>query len=467
MTGQVPNPYSDDTAHAPETGPRGPLVEAAGALNGLRELAGRVQSGPSSRNAPQTGAAIPLPAQQLSLELQQEAVASLSGGAPESAPVPQAPEGKAAAAAPAASAPALPKTKRAHEILRERREQLGISLEEISEEIKVKLVHLRAMEEGRYNDLPSRTHALGWARVYAKSLRLDDNALASLCRSEMGGAPPRLAPPPAALAAADSAPRHLPGSSLITACVVLAVAVYAMSYGYFRPAAEEAPLPPPPPDMTASAPENAPVATVAPASAPAPAPVAVSASASSDIIDRPKAPVEAASPPVADESMRAMAEEGPVAPSMDAETEGPSAAGERPYETHPAEAPPAGPAAAVSAREEARERHGLSQAASSQDMPLPRPRAKIPPPSRIKLRAAEDTEVRIVDRLGRVLAERVIHRGEAFYVPDNRHYSLATSDAGALRVQVDGRALPPLGEAGEPMHNIPLAPAQLLQAMGE
>src|SRR5262249_7269219 len=89
------------------------------------------------------------------------------------------------------------------------------------------------------------------------------------------------------------------------------------------------------------------------------------------------------------------------------------------------------------------------------------------PPSRIKLHAAEDVEVRIMDEKGRVLAERMIHKGEAFFVPDQKNYTLSTSDAGALKVQIDGREMPPLGEEGEPMHNIPLNSADLLEVLAE
>jgi hypothetical protein len=88
-------------------------------------------------------------------------------------------------------------------------------------------------------------------------------------------------------------------------------------------------------------------------------------------------------------------------------------------------------------------------------------------PSRIKLSAAEDVEVRIMDEKGRILAERMIHRGEAFFVPDQKNYTMTTSDAGALKVQVDGRDMPALGDPGEAMHNIPLNSKDLLEVLEE
>jgi hypothetical protein len=89
--------------------------------------------------------------------------------------------------------------------------------------------------------------------------------------------------------------------------------------------------------------------------------------------------------------------------------------------------------------------------------PLSSPTAPSPaPPSRIKLRATDETSVQIFDAFGKMIAERVINRGEAFYVPDKAGYTFATSNAGALRLQIDGREMQPIGDSDEPMHNIPL-----------
>jgi cytoskeleton protein RodZ len=91
-----------------------------------------------------------------------------------------------------------------------------------------------------------------------------------------------------------------------------------------------------------------------------------------------------------------------------------------------------------------------------------------PPPlqvatSRIRLEALEDASVQIFDAEGGLIAERNIRAGEVFYVPDKSGYTLATGNAGAVRLQVDGRNMPPLGDEDEAMHNIPLNPVLLLK----
>jgi cytoskeleton protein RodZ len=62
-----------------------------------------------------------------------------------------------------------------------------------------------------------------------------------------------------------------------------------------------------------------------------------------------------------------------------------------------------------------------------------------------------------------MIAERVINKGEAFYVPDKAGLTLATTNAGALHMQIDGKEMQPLGDPDEAMHNIPLNPDSLLK----
>lgn len=59
------------------------------------------------------------------------------------------------------------------EYLRCEREQRGISLEHIAEETKISLRHLRAMEEGRLETLPSKVFVKGFIKAYSKCIGLD------------------------------------------------------------------------------------------------------------------------------------------------------------------------------------------------------------------------------------------------------------------------------------------------------
>jgi len=57
--------------------------------------------------------------------------------------------------------------------LREAREALGASVEDMSKQLRIRRVYLVALEEGRLKDLPSAAYALGFVRNYAGALGLD------------------------------------------------------------------------------------------------------------------------------------------------------------------------------------------------------------------------------------------------------------------------------------------------------
>jgi transcriptional regulator with XRE-family HTH domain len=71
-------------------------------------------------------------------------------------------------------------------ILRYQREQRKLDLENISEELKVKLDYLQAMEQGRFDLLPSGFYRRSFLKAYAEYLKLDvDEMLRVLDEQEM------------------------------------------------------------------------------------------------------------------------------------------------------------------------------------------------------------------------------------------------------------------------------------------
>jgi cytoskeleton protein RodZ len=360
------------------------FAEVTEALNGLKELAERVQM-PS---APILEAQELIATQeQLSLALPVNAASAVSD-----------------TAAPAVRRP------RVGESLREAREAAGFTLEEVAEELKIKPFYLQAIEESRYDDLPTRTHAVGFVRTYAGALQLHSEELVARCRSEIGTTVTRMTP----VARVSNVESHLPGGALMTACAVAAVLIYIVSYGAFSTFQTAPSYPARAPKIEEAKLEIPPAGEIK--------------------------PVEVKTAPV----------------KKNAEAEEPSLS-----------AVPAAPEKASQAQPVALT---LMDAAKAPEKVVEEGRLIKPAvvaPSRIKLHAAEDVEVRIMDDKGRVLAERVIHKGEAFFVPDQKDYTLTTSDAGALRVQVDGRDMPALGEPGEAMHNIPLNSSDLLEVLAE
>ena len=72
----------------------------------------------------------------------------------------------------------------AAEVLRDARGQQKLSVEAVAKEICVRGCYLKAIEEGRYDDLPGKTFAIGFVKSYAKMLKLDEVALSEKFKSE-------------------------------------------------------------------------------------------------------------------------------------------------------------------------------------------------------------------------------------------------------------------------------------------
>jgi cytoskeletal protein RodZ len=64
-------------------------------------------------------------------------------------------------------------------LLKEKRKQKNLTLQEVSNSTKINPVFLKSLEEGKYNDLPSEVYVKGFLKNYAKFLEINsDNALA-------------------------------------------------------------------------------------------------------------------------------------------------------------------------------------------------------------------------------------------------------------------------------------------------
>ena len=67
------------------------------------------------------------------------------------------------------------------ERLRQTREEKSLSLDNISQEIFIRVHYLEALEAGDFDALPSQAQARGFLKIYAAYLELDpDEALAKI-----------------------------------------------------------------------------------------------------------------------------------------------------------------------------------------------------------------------------------------------------------------------------------------------
>lgn len=312
--------------------------------------------------------------------------------------------------------PATSTRQKVGEQLRAAREAGQFAIEDIAAEIKIKPQHLLAIEESRFGDLPSRTYAVGFVRAYANTLNLDVDALVAECRREVSHSMPQKQPQMMMPEAVSEQP--LPSSSLVFITAALAFLLSAVGYVFTRDTAVTVPTSPPSVSQQA---EQKAITAPTPAAQPA------------QQAQQPQVQPSAAQPQVQQPVVQAVPHEEPA--NVDTAVVD---------TTH------------------------VSSGFLQKGLVAPSPAApgvagKAPIPSRIKLKATDETTVQIFDASGRMIAERVINKGEAFYVPDKSGLTLATTNAGALHMQIDGKEMPVLGDPDEAMHNIPLNADSLLK----
>lgn len=106
--------------------------------------------------------------------------------------------------------------------LREARETTGRSVADVAASLRIRAKFLRSIEDGRYEDLPGQTYAVGFIRSYADFLGLETVALLEQFKKESNGAEgqPNLDFPE------PSAEGWFPTGKVVAGCAVVAVAVF-------------------------------------------------------------------------------------------------------------------------------------------------------------------------------------------------------------------------------------------------
>ena len=111
-------------------------------------------------------------------------------------------------------------------VLRQQRERLGLSITDISRQLKIREPYLQAIEDGAFDQLPGQTYVTGFVRSYADFLGLNGDRAATLIRPETItlGKPHRLVVP--------SAPPEgrIPGGAVILVALVLTASAYGGWY---------------------------------------------------------------------------------------------------------------------------------------------------------------------------------------------------------------------------------------------
>jgi cytoskeleton protein RodZ len=336
-------------------------------------------------------------------------------------------------------AAAMPGPRPVGEMLRERREELHLDIDDIGEVLRIKPAFLAALEQSRPQDLPGPTYVIGFVRAYARHLGLDHDWVLDRYKAESAGirARPDLTLP------VPLGERSVPGGPILLVALILAICGYGT--WYYLSTGERAR-----PERVAAVP---PALQMAPEKAPT-APDSDAAGSASKPAGDPGAP---ANPTNARLSSGLFPGSAAAGTSEAASSPAPNAA---PAAATPAGNPPVqSPAAATNAP-------APPQTAMATPQAPPAPAASAGDSAaatgRIEIRAVADCWVQVRAPDQSIVFSRVLKTGETYRVPARSGLVMRTGNAGALTIIVDGKTVPALGPVGTLRRNVVLDPAALL-----
>lgn len=306
------------------------------------------------------------------------------------------------------------------EALRQRREQLGWSLDDVSNWLRIRRSYLEALESGQAGVLPAEVYALGFLRTYGQALGFDPDSLASFYRQggRTGGRKPELDFP------VPIPDRRLPPAVAISIGLGLVVFSYV---GWYCLMGRTSPLPEPVPPvaslMPGEAAHNAPSPQVA-SILPEKSGISDTVANQSGLQDVPVPAPLAQTPEIAqDSSVAAFSGEG-TAPQAGSSAPEPTSAAAGAW----LPGQPVGPAP-VDGAETAE-----APAAGSDTL---------------SIRASQVSWIQVRDGAGKVVYDKVLNPGESWSVPvANGPYDLTVGNAGGIAVSAGDVTTPPLGRNG-------------------
>lgn len=320
-------------------------------------------------------------------------------------------------------------------LLRETRVKLGRDIAVAATTLRIRQPYLEAIEDGRFQDLPGSTYAVGFVRGYADYLGLDGAEIVRRFKQENSDLAGR---------AELVFPSATSGGGIPTgALLILALVGAGIAYGVWvwlqdrNDSVAEA-VPPLPERLAALIHKPVDAPAEAPAAAPAPQPETPSAAANTQ--PEAAAPV-AEPPPAAQETQPAPQPEAAPAPTQPAKI----------AKAKKAEAPPPAPVPAQGDNPAAAAPSADTTAAAPAEEPKP---AKVvwKPSKRVKITANADCWIKIRDANGQMVLSRLLHAGDSFTPPGNSGLVMTVGNAGALTMIVDGKERPPLGAEGMVKH---------------
>ncbi len=347
--------------------------------------------------------------------------------------------------------------------LRAHRNRKGHELEMAGRVLRIKTIHIQAIEDSNYAALPGKAYAIGFVRSYAEYLGLDPDDCIRRFKAEYSAA---MDPKPVE---GDDVPRSKSASGLAFpearddvrlphgSMIILGAMLVLMIWGgwYITSKSEQA--------FTDASTGDAELEQFEAATAD------IAAIPTPQVRPAPQqtATVSAADPASTETETAGSVVDGAAAENMDAaevaSTETNSSDDEAVAALEGAAPDEANPIAADDAATV-----GVTPATGpSTDFPL-NEGANLPEDrepqvfgmqnydARVIVRARADSWVRIEDLNTGVLFEATMQRGDSYRVPNRANIILATRNAGALEMLVDGASAGPIGRIGEAVLEQPL-----------
>ncbi len=354
---------------------------------------------------------------------------------------------------------------------------LGQDISTVAGQLRIRRDQIEAIEGGDFDALPGRAYSIGFVRTYAEYLGLDEVEIVTAFKAEFDAA--KTSGPALVFPEAEEESRIPRGAFVVVAVLALAAlyGVWTLTVSADRVVEER----------TTGVPSVVPETRVAPAVRPASLPrtaverSSVSAGAaetglqgseSTEATDAGTIAIDAGdvSGAAASQTDTASSETATTTevgtPALtpagrdgapgDISGDASGVAGEAATETASAQEPTASQPAAtpsedqVSPLETGAERswEGFVYGQQNHD-------------SRIFIRANAQTWVRVEDGDGNVLLSRTLRAGESYRAPNRAGMVLATRNAGALQLFVDGKSAGAAGPNGKVLADMPLDPATL------
>jgi cytoskeleton protein RodZ len=290
--------------------------------------------------------------------------------------------------------------------LRAARLRRGDDLATVSRALKIRKDHLEAVEQDDIEALPGRTYAIGFVRTYASYLGLDTTATVERFKQEISGRPDEHAAPAPMMH--DDDPRRLPyGWRIVAGAVCLALIYGAWHLFSAGPAPQPVPAPPalaPPHGVAAAKPEQA-------------------ANQAGNQTGDQAAPQTSATDQAANPPTPPLEKDATAGQALPDQADSPNA--------------PAVPGAG----------HVYGQQNQN---------------PRVVLRARNDVRITIRDESGRIYLNQDLKPGDTFQAPNRVGLFMATSNAGAVEVDLDGVAMGRAGAQQEILGRVSLDPQSLV-----